>query len=60
MDITRGYKYRIYPNTAQEHKLLRFFGCCGFVYNHFLEARRRSYEENGVTMSYTATSVMSH
>ena len=58
MDITRGYKYRIYPNTAQEHKLLRFFGCCRFVYNHFLEVRRRSYEEDGVTMSYTATSAL--
>lgn len=58
MDITRGYKYRIYPNTAQEHQLLRFFGCCRFVYNHFLEERKRSYEEDGVTMSYTTTSAL--
>ena len=58
MTLPRGYKYRIYPNTAQEHQILRFFGCCRFVYNHFLEVRKRSYEEDGVSLSYFKTSAM--
>lgn len=30
------YKYRIYPSSIQKEFLAKQFGCCRFVYNHFL------------------------
>ena len=41
------YKLRIYPNKTQEDLIQRTFGCCRFVYNHFLAERMTSYEETG-------------
>ena len=31
-----GYKFRIYPNTSQAQQIHRTFGCCRFVWNHYL------------------------
>lgn len=42
-----SYKFRIYPTREQEHLIQRTFGCCRFVYNHFLAERKKSYEETG-------------
>lgn len=39
----KGYKYRIYPNEVQTALLLRFFGCCRFVYNRCLSYRKEVY-----------------
>lgn len=36
MEINKTYKLRIYPNKAQEQKLLQILGCCRFVYNRYL------------------------
>lgn len=30
------FRYRIYPSTLQKEFLAKQFGCCRFVYNHFL------------------------
>lgn len=40
----KGYEYRIYPNKTQQKLLVKTFGCCRYVYNHFL-ARRIEYHE---------------
>ena len=31
-----SYKFRIYPNAEQEKLIHRTFGCCRYVYNHYL------------------------
>lgn len=47
-----SYKFRLYPNAAQENLIQRTFGCCRFVYNRFLTMRIDSYKERGETMNY--------
>ena len=40
--ILKTYRFRIYPNKAQRILLAKHFGSCRFVYNHFLDVRRRA------------------
>ena len=47
-----SYKFRIYPNKAQENLIQRTFGCVRFVYNHYLAKRMEVYEETGETLNY--------
>lgn len=42
-----SYKFRIYPNAVQENLIQRTFGCCRFVFNHFLAERMKQYETTG-------------
>jgi len=42
-----SYKFRIYPNDVQQNLIQRTFGCCRFVYNHFLAERKTKYKETG-------------
>ncbi len=42
-----SYKFRIYPNKAQENLIQRTFGCVRFVYNHYLAQRMDIYKEIG-------------
>lgn len=42
-----SYKFRIYPNAAQRVQIAKTFGCCRYVYNHFLNERRTAYKETG-------------
>ena len=49
----KAYKFRIYPNPEQQVLLARTFGCVRLVYNHYLEAKTKSYEETGNSLSYT-------
>ena len=42
-----SYKFRIYPNAEQENLIQRTFGCCRFVFNHFLAERMEQYEKTG-------------
>lgn len=42
-----GYKFRIYPNAAQEELIQKTFGCCRWVYNHYLAEHNRLYAETG-------------
>lgn len=46
------YKYRIYPNNEQKILLLKTFGCCRFVYNHYLALRKEVYKNTGETLNY--------
>lgn len=41
--VLKAYKYRIYPNEAQQAQLTQFFGSCRFVYNLGLETKIRAY-----------------
>ena len=47
-----AYKYRIYPNKAQQELIAKTFGCCRFVYNQILEWKINSYEVCGIQRSY--------
>lgn len=53
MKRIRGYKYRAYPNRKQQEFFAKTFGCCRFVYNHYLEAKRKIWEEWHDTLRYT-------
>lgn len=50
--MERSYRFRIYPTSEQENLIQRTFGCCRFVYNHFLAMRIEAYKERGETMNY--------
>lgn len=43
----KGYEYRIYPNKTQQKLLSKTFGCCRYVYNHFLAKRIEYHEREG-------------
>lgn len=43
----KGYEYRIYPNKTQQKLLAKTFGCCRYVYNHFLKRRIEYHEQTG-------------
>lgn len=47
-----SYKFRIYPNAAQAQQIQRTFGCCRFVWNHYLAHRKEAYEQEGKTLNY--------
>lgn len=47
-----SYKFRIYPNIEQENLIQRTFGCCRFVFNHYLALRREAWEQRKETMNY--------
>lgn len=49
-----SYKFRIYPTWEQEKQIQRTFGCCRYVYNHYLAKRRETYEQTGETLNYCA------
>lgn len=49
-----SYKFRLYPNREQENLIVRTFGCCRFVFNHYLARRKETYEQTGETLNYYA------
>lgn len=51
-----SYKFRLYPNQVQENQILCTFGCCRFVYNHYLALRKQIYTESQATMNYNQCS----
>lgn len=51
-----SYKFRIYPNIAQVQQIHRTFGCCRFVWNHYLAMRKALYEQDGKSINYNACS----
>ena len=55
MKRSRGYKYRAYPNKEQREFFSKNFGCCRFVYNHYLVKRKATWEEWHDTMSFSET-----
>jgi putative transposase len=55
MLVRKAYKYRLYPNRAQQNALAVQFGHARYVYNHFLEVRQEHYAKRGEGMSYRDT-----
>jgi len=51
----KAFKFRMEPNLDQVVLLAKHFGCARFVYNHFLNEKRRHYKDNGTTMNYNIT-----
>ena len=49
-----AHKYRIYPTKEDKILLAKHFGCCRFLYNHFLTYRKNEYEK-GNKVSYLMT-----
>ena len=52
--MENSYKFRLYPNSEQEILIKKTFGCCRFVWNHYLDKRKRIYEETGNTFNFYA------
>ncbi len=55
MLVKKAYKFRIYPNRAQQEALAVQFGHARFVYNWGLNLRRMHYRETGKGLSYRET-----
>ena len=50
--MEKAYQFRLYPNDAQEALLAQSFGCCRFVFNHFLEERIRAWQSEKKTLGF--------
>lgn len=50
--MEQSYKYRIYPNRKQKEIIAQTFGCCRYVYNHYLALRIEKYKDSKESMSY--------
>ena len=40
--MLQAYRFRIYPTDEQKEAIERNFGCARYVYNHYLEKKKRS------------------
>lgn len=47
----RQYKFRIYPSPEQQELIQKTFGCCRFVFNHFLQMRKDKWQNDHLYMS---------
>lgn len=47
-----SYKFRLYPTKVQEQQIQRTFGCCRYLWNHYLAQRMAVYKLDGHTMNY--------
>jgi len=54
--MEKAYKFRLYPNKEQQEIVNKTFGCCRFVYNHYLAKRIELYKSDKSTMNYNACS----
>ena len=45
MKHNKAYRYRIYPNKAQEELLQKTFGCARFIWNRMLADIKEHYEK---------------
>ena len=51
MKILKAYKYRLYPNKAQQELLSKHFGCCRYIYNYALLKKIEYYTKEKKTLS---------
>lgn len=54
--MEKAFRYRIYPNKAQQELIQKTFGCVRFIYNYFLDLRISEYKDNQKSLSYNDTS----
>lgn len=50
--ISRAYKFRLYPTMEQQILINKTFGCCRYVYNHYLDKSIKDYESSGKSNTY--------
>ena len=50
--MLKSYKYKIIPDEEQKVLLNKHFGSIRFIYNYFLNERKREYETNKQTINY--------
>ena len=43
MIIHKAYKFRVYPNIEQKELIHKTFGCNRFLYNYYLEDKKKEY-----------------
>lgn len=55
MIVQRAFRYRIYPNPAQQHLLAVQFGHARFAFNWALAQREAHYKQHGKGLSYYDT-----
>lgn len=54
--MERAYKFRIYPNKKQKVLLAKTFGCCRFVYNHYLAMRIELFKTSKEALTFNKAS----
>ena len=54
----RNYKFRIYPDKEQEHKLTKWLEACRVIYNSALVDRKNHYYRNSKGLSRTRQQVI--
>ena len=54
--MEKAYKFRMYPNEKQKELIAKTFGCCRFVYNHYLNKRIELYKEEHKSLTYNQCS----
>lgn len=52
MKMNKAYKFRLYPNAAQQKLLEQHFGAVRFIYNYFLEKKIKIYKETKKTIAW--------
>ena len=50
--VERAYRFRFYSTKEQKEQLIKTFGCCRFIYNHFLDLRTTTWKEEKKSLSY--------
>jgi putative transposase len=53
--ITKGYKFPVLPTEEQKIFFAKSFGCSRFIFNHFLNERKKCFLETGKGMNYYNT-----
>jgi putative transposase len=51
MHIRKMFRYRLYPTRKQETTLIETLAECRWLYNHLLEKRKETYEQDGTGLS---------
>jgi putative transposase len=54
LDVQQAFEYRIYPTRNQSKTIGRFLGSARFVFNHYLDLRKTTYETSGETIGFSA------
>lgn len=54
--MEKAYKFRIFPNKQQEILIAKTFGCCRFVYNHYLSKKIEVYKDKHDTLTFSKCS----
>ena len=49
--MIKSYKYRVYPNKAQQEMFAKTFGCVRYVYNYALSLKKEAYEKDKTNIS---------